>query len=604
MTRSPSKRGAAGRAVLAAVLAAAALAAGPLPHSGAAGRKASTPTLPLDRAPAPGPGQAGPPSSQLTTFGYRVPVFDRPPPPGARRALAAQGKAGRVAARAALAPAPQGQASAAATAPLTVTGAGSTFSVTLNGFTPQAAGAFRSAIQTWADLVYSPVPITISAAWVDFHQPNTLGAAGPDKFVPSAGGAVLYPIALGNDLAGRDLDPSTPDIDAEFNSGYAAWSFDGQPGPGEEDLQSVIRHEIGHGLGFISSFSAGANGDPSGCPAGHGCFGTDTSAATAPFAFDRYIYYGPSGSTSLLSLGNDTAGLYDAETSGNVYWAGPHGVARAGMKRPKLYFPGSWSPGSSGSHLDESAYPASSGNGLMTPYINPGEVEPVPGPIVVGMMTDIGWPTPAAQNSSFIRAAYQDFLGRPAPNAEVAFFMPSLGGLSRYQVAYSLTTTPEWLDAIFKALYLNTLRRAPSRAELDWWEGEVRAGRQTITSASAFFYASDEYFRTQAGGDLSRWVNQLYQAILGRAPTGQDVDYWSGVAVTWGRGVAAYQIYQSTESRQGRVKALYSKLLGRDPDPRGFAYWTGALVSQDDLNLAANLAGSFEYLLRSEARYP
>ena len=47
---------------------------------------------------------------------------------------------------------------------------------------------------------------------------------------------------------------------------------------------------------------------------------------------------------------------------------------------------------------------------------------------------------------------------------------------------------------------------------------------------------------------------------------------------------------------------LYEVLLGRGPDPGGLAYWAGALLGRDDIELAALLAASDEYVERAQRR--
>lgn len=610
-------RDALGRVVVGAIVAVVVVVSGVVPAAGASATPgASSRSTARHRPSAPVPVSAtqpppSPPGSGRWVAldkGLRLPEFDHHPTPATRRAAADRSLQGFV-----RSPAPADQTSPAqpranqSTPSVTVQGARSTFVVTFTGFdqAQPAENAFLDALRTWADQVYSTVPITVDAYWTDLGATTgILGAAGPNNMETSGtgSGATLYPVALANSLAGRDLDTANTDIGADFNSQYADWSFSGQPPTGKEDFQSVATHELAHGLGFFSDFSAGAGGDTSGCPTGHGCYAVPaTSSAPVPVIFDRFASTGQSG-PNLISLGNNTAALYRAETSNDVYWSGHWGDAIDGGMRPELYFPAEWSPGSSASHLDEFAYGQASGNALMTPYLDPGEVERVPGPITVGMMLDIGW-SHLAPNEAFTRAAYQDFLGREPTADELRFSLAYLQGGSRYQIALGLTKTTEWLDVIFRGFYENTLGREPSRGELDDWEALIRNGSQTITTAGASFYASDEYFQTKAGSDLETWVGDLYSAILHRAASSSERQYWANLAASGGRHGVALEIYQSTESRESRVRALYVKLLDRQPDPAGLSGWADALLHEDDLVLAANLAGSYEYLLRAEFRY-
>jgi hypothetical protein len=62
-----------------------------------------------------------------------------------------------------------------------------------------------------------------------------------------------------------------------------------------------------------------------------------------------------------------------------------------------LYSPSFWQTGSSFSHLDEdtAAFAAGNADSLMTPELAPGEAQHSPGPVVLGMFQDMGWPSAA-----------------------------------------------------------------------------------------------------------------------------------------------------------------------------------------------------------------
>ena len=62
---------------------------------------------------------------------------------------------------------------------------------------------------------------------------------------------VWYADALANKKAGRQLD-SAPDVVANFSSSFTNWHFGTGPAPaGKYDFQSVVTHELGHGVGFL-----------------------------------------------------------------------------------------------------------------------------------------------------------------------------------------------------------------------------------------------------------------------------------------------------------------------------------------------------------------
>ncbi len=287
--------------------------------------------------------------------------------------------------------APGGPASAprATTSSLTVVPgvpgpAVSRWQVTYTGFTPQAKAAFQKAVDLWAGIVRSPVPITVTASMRDLGDPTLLGQTGPGNFYAGAGigdGRTYYPSPLADALAGRDVQPpsgpAVADIDSEFNSaaGGLYYGTDGRPGPGQVDFTTVVLHELGHGLGFIGSMDVDT--------AGRGSY------EDPPDVYDLYTL-GPAG-TRLIDQPNGSLQLGAQLQSASVTWSGARAARRNAGVRPKLYAPAGWQPGSSYAHLDESTYPRGTAESLMTPVLTAQEVVRDPGAITRGLFADMGW---------------------------------------------------------------------------------------------------------------------------------------------------------------------------------------------------------------------
>lgn len=257
----------------------------------------------------------------------------------------------------------------------------STWVVSYTGFTAPQQAAFQAAVDVWSHIVSSPVPIRVDASFSSL-PPGVLGSAGPtySYYDSSIGdGISLYPAALASLLLGFDVDPSFSDITAQFSSVAANvyYGTDGNPPSGQIDFESVVLHELGHGLGFLGGMSYSSGVGTKGNP--------------------RYVYdlSTVDGSGRSLQLNaaypNSSTALGSALTGGGLYWGGAQAAALNGGTAPKLYAPASWQPGSSYSHLDESTYPPGSINSLMTPQISSQEVIRTPGPIVVGVFRDMGW---------------------------------------------------------------------------------------------------------------------------------------------------------------------------------------------------------------------
>ena len=283
--------------------------------------------------------------------------------------------------------------------PATATAASAHINVTYHGFSPQAQAAFQAAVDVWQHTITSSVPINVDATWEPL-PPGVLGQAGPtDVFCDVPGGLeanACYPVALANAMAHTDLNPNAPEISASFNSDFGAWYYgtDGNTPLSSWDLESVVLHELGHGLGFISSLS-GVTYDTYGNPIDNG-LGYWGAGGSYYLVFDKYAQ--DLANTSAISYQSGSSALGNVLRSQNLYWGGPAGIAANGGNRPKLYAPSRWEDGSSGSHLDESTYGPGSINALMTPVLNNGESIHDPGPIVKGIFTDIGWApaTPSA----------------------------------------------------------------------------------------------------------------------------------------------------------------------------------------------------------------
>ena len=254
-----------------------------------------------------------------------------------------------------------------------------TFRVTYHGFSPAAKAAFQRAVNTWSHAVRSSVPITIDATYRPLGT-GILGSAGPSLVFKNFSGApkkdTFYVDALANKLHGGQLSAKA-DIVANFSSSFNNWSFSTGPAPaGKYDFQSVVTHELGHGLGFL------------GAGAISGGKGTVKLQGT-PIVYDRFTENG--SGKSLLSFPSPSTALKGQLTGGNLFLDSPAVRAANGGNRAKLYAPARYNAGSTYSHLDEATYRAGNKNSLMTPQLGMRETIRTPGPIVLAAFRTFGW---------------------------------------------------------------------------------------------------------------------------------------------------------------------------------------------------------------------
>ena len=112
----------------------------------------------------------------------------------------------------------------------------------------------------------------------------------------------------------------------------------------------------------------------------------------SPFVYDQFAINGASQSLlNTMLFPNPSSALGAPLVSNNVFFNGLNARNANGGIASNLYAPNPWLSGSSYSHLDESTYPNGNLNSLMTYALGPGEAIHDPGPIVRGMLVDMGW---------------------------------------------------------------------------------------------------------------------------------------------------------------------------------------------------------------------
>lgn len=224
--------------------------------------------------------------------------------------------------------------------------------------------AFETAVYTWTNQLQGTVPLEVVArgeAMGGEALSATLAYAGPVSVArdfPGAQPDTWYVTALGNQLAGYDLDPGAADIEVVINfdvdnptvlgdRGFY-YGTDGNAG-GNIDFRTTVLHELGHGVGFISFMDSNTGeyfqgpGDP----------------RPLPDAYSRKMVKSKKAfvSSKNKALDNQRAKQRKkALTSNQLRWTGPATYALNGFM-PSLYAPKKVEPGSSISHWDTGNFP-------------------------------------------------------------------------------------------------------------------------------------------------------------------------------------------------------------------------------------------------------
>lgn len=273
------------------------------------------------------------------------------------------------------------------------------FQITYVNFNSEQIAAFEYAASVWGSILDSDVDISINANLI-FLPPGTLGFTVPNGDKNFAGTPmmdIIYPTTLANAITGTDTKPNDIDIEI-FMSNQINWYFglDANPPVNQYDFVTVAIHEIAHGLGFVETLQQNGNNVEYGSLTEEDIilplsFELDDQEGD-PFIYSTFVE-NASGQEMLDNnlFPNNSTQLADFVTS-PAFFNGPNAIAANGGTEPRVYTPATFAFGSSIIHLNESTFPAGSGNSMMTPFGSLGEGNHDPGPIMIAMLQDMGWP--------------------------------------------------------------------------------------------------------------------------------------------------------------------------------------------------------------------
>jgi uncharacterized delta-60 repeat protein len=139
-----------------------------------------------------------------------------------------------------------------------------------------------------------------------------------------------------------------------------------------------------------------------------------------------------------------------------------------------------------------------------------------------------------------------------------------------------------------EALYQAMLGRAPDPAELDWW---VQAVLERVNTLLPVFLASSEFQRLvpscQDQAAVTLLVGRLYQHVLGRVASPEELAWWTQDIMTWCALEEAVEVFFTNgeylgvpRTLAGHVTVLYRALLAREPDTQELAWWVDDLAGQ------------------------
>ncbi len=182
-------------------------------------------------------------------------------------------------------------------------------------------------------------------------------------------------------------------------------------------------------------------------------------------------------------------------------------------------------------------------------------------------------------DSKFIRAVYEQALGRPGTIAEWNYWSQFLvNGNGRATIANDIERSTEARTLTLDNWYKVYLQRSqsPSTAEIQFWLNEFNNGATEETVLSQLL-ASAEYYNLApkvpgvTGGPKasdSTFVQELFIQLFNRKASANDVSFFTSLVSTIGRQEVVYTLLTSTEFRTDQITLYYGPaLLGRTVPP-------------------------------------
>ena len=212
---------------------------------------------------------------------------------------------------------------------------------------------------------YPPRPIELKLMW------NGLGTGVLGSSFNSYEGDGTHAWTEVEYLWRQHQNPNnTADSFIEFGTGVT-WNTGSQlPASNAVDFRSVVLHEIGHTLGFFTTYNST----------------TDTWWSNGITAWDALLRDATTGGNSPLDNSTGTPGNFN-QLASPVYFVGTNAMHAYGDRPVPVYAPPTYSGGSSLSHLDTATFP----NALMKHAISYGASVRTPTVLEWRIMQDLGW---------------------------------------------------------------------------------------------------------------------------------------------------------------------------------------------------------------------
>jgi hypothetical protein len=196
---------------------------------------------------------------------------------------------------------------------------------------------------------------------------------------------------------------------------------------------------------------------------------------------------------------------------------------------------------------------------------------------------------------------YLHELGRAGSTGELNGWVNGMTqpGGSRLRVAEGVAGSLETRTRQVRHWYRTLLSRSPANGEEQGWVQQLVQGASE-ESVQAGLLGSPEFLAranslVTSGTSDERYVSALYQLLLRRVPTAQEVSGWVGSLPALGRSGVAQRFLQSVEYRTAVVGLHYQQLLHRQAEAGGQGAWVNSGLGLSGLR--TGIAAGWEFFI-------
>jgi Domain of unknown function (DUF4214) len=163
----------------------------------------------------------------------------------------------------------------------------------------------------------------------------------------------------------------------------------------------------------------------------------------------------------------------------------------------------------------------------------------------------------------FLTSVYRDLLHRPISPSELAASLTQLTQERRGVLSLTLVSSQEYRVKQTGLWYGSYLHRPADPTSLAFFSNALASTTDEVVQS--WIISSPEYFVVRGGSTIDGFLAAVYQDLLGRAPSAQELSNGEAFLASHSRSQLVQAIFPSHEYRIGLIRSDYHALLHRAP---------------------------------------